>query len=198
MKTIKIILFISLFTLYVYSCKAQTIIPTENYHSYNQDLKDGTYIKDVNGVLNKFVGKWNGNYNNYNFLFDIRKSTDEFLNIKNDILTIRYRITDVQGNEIINTLSLPDESYYVIYGLNMDKDGNYRLFYQGYESECGQKGEVIIHAYTDSNPNKLLLILIPMRDMIDATDCPNGTTQLLPTEPNVIFTKQKINVKPIK
>ena len=51
MKTIKIILCTTLFTLFIFSCKAQTIISTENFHSYGKNLKQGDYIKDVNGVL---------------------------------------------------------------------------------------------------------------------------------------------------
>ncbi len=198
MKTIKIILFIGLFTLFIFSCKAQTIIPVEEFHSYGKGLKGGDYIKDINGVLDKYVGVWQGTHNNHNFLFNIKKTTLHKYGFFEDLLLIRYRITDAQGNEIINTLSLPDESIYVIEGIKMDEVGDYRLFYQGYESDCGQCGEIIIHAFMDSNPNKLLLILIPMRDMIDPTDCPNGTTQLLPTEPGITFTKQKVSLQPIK
>ncbi len=198
MKTIKTFIFTSIFTLFIFSCKAQTVIPVEEFHSYGNNLEDGDYIKDVNGVLDKYVGIWKGLYDNHFFLFDIRKSTDEFLNIKNDILTIRYSITDTEGKEIINTLSLPDESYYVISGLHMDKDGEYRLFYQGYESNCGQCGEIILHAITDTSIHKLILMLVPMRDMIDPVECPNGTTQLLPTKIGMYLLKQSLNIKPIK
>ena len=193
MKTKKSILCTILFTLFIFSCKGQTIIPTEKHINYiNNHIKitPDSYIKDVNGVLNKFIGLWKGTYNNQNFLFDIRKTTDEFLKIKNDILTIRYRITDSAGKEIINTLALPDSSLYVIGGLYLAGNGGYRLFYQGYESECGQKGEVIIHVREINNQEQMSLYLEPMRDLIDPADCPNETTQLLPTEEAVILTKQ--------
>ena len=190
MKTTKTTLCIFIFTLIIISCKAQTVIPVEKFHNYPENIKKGDYIKDVNGVLNKFTGVWEGIYNNRNFLFNIKKKTLQHYGFTEDLLLMRYRITDSAGKETINTLALPDSSLYVIGGIKMDEDGDYRLFYQGYESECGQKGEVIIHVRKINNQEQMSFYLEPMRDLIDPADCPNETTQLLPTEEAIILTKQ--------
>ena len=59
------------------SCKAQSILPIEKVIDY-RNSKTGipqniTQIKDVNGLLNKFIGVWKGTYNNKNYEFYIYK-----------------------------------------------------------------------------------------------------------------------------
>jgi len=60
----KKILIITLIVVSI-NCKAQTIqgiIPVENFFNYQNKIPDGTYIKDINNVLDKFTGKWLGSY----------------------------------------------------------------------------------------------------------------------------------------
>ncbi|MDO6855392.1 hypothetical protein Q4599_17620, partial [Cellulophaga lytica] len=57
------------------NCKAQHITPIEEVVNYFDEEngvmgdKDYVYLKDVNNVLEKFVGDWAGNYNGKNYLF---------------------------------------------------------------------------------------------------------------------------------
>jgi len=169
-------------------CNAQTIIPVETFYSYNKDLKAGDYIKDINGVLNKYVGVWTATYENKKFTFDIKKATVTHYGHTDDLLYMRYRITDSAGHEIINTLSLPDSSLYVIEGMKMDKDGNYFLFYQGYESDCGQHGDIALRILPEKDNKAMYFVYAPDRDIIFG--CDKEAEQLFPVEKSFMLTKQ--------
>ena len=118
-----------------FTCKAQ-IIPVENHFNYPNEIPNGTYIKDVNNALNKFTGTWIGSYDNKNYEVVIGQKTISYLKILNDIILLRYKITDSNGT-FINTLTLLDDSDYVIEGEYINPSGSYQLDYGGYEYDCG-------------------------------------------------------------
>lgn len=100
MKNIIMITFLSLTAL---SCKAQ-IIPIEediNYRTNEIEIPDGAYIKDVNNLLDKFIGTWTGTFDNKSYEFGITKQTVSFLGISIDRLIIKYVITDNVTNQVI-------------------------------------------------------------------------------------------------
>ena len=82
------------------SCKAQTIA-IEDFQDYvkqnKHGLLNGGYIKDVNNVLDKFVGTWKGTQNSKNYEFVIVKVTKNDGVLKEDKLLMRYKITDSNG-----------------------------------------------------------------------------------------------------
>src|SRR3712207_4180105 len=159
--TTNIVLSLCLYMASLLGCNAQTIIPIESFHAYHKNLKVGDYIKDVNGVLNKYVGIWTGTYKNKKFTYDIKKGTETYNGHTDDLLYMRYRITDSAGHEIINTLALPDSSLYTIKGLKMDKDGKYLLFYQGYDSDCGQSGDIALRILSEKDNKKMYFVYVP-------------------------------------
>lgn len=185
----KKILFIGCFILSIASCKAQQAIPVENQINYinnNINIPDGAYFKDVNNVLNKYIGEWKGSISNKNYTFIVDKFTHSFLGISVDKLLIRYKITNQAGTVIEDTTALTNASKYVIKGQYLD--AAYVLFYQGREFKCGQKGNVFISVY--ENNTKMQLFLVPDSDLIGTDDCPNGeASQLLPTD-SIILVKQ--------
>lgn len=183
----KTILIFSVLISTFIGCNAQHIIPTESFYSYGKNLVDGDYIKDVNGVLNKYVGTWSGTYENNKFTFEIKKSTLTHNGYTRDLLYVKYQILDINGKEVINTLSLSDDNFYTIKGLKMDKDGWYKLIYQGYESDCGQIGQVAISMVPGKDNRLMYLILDPDMDMIN---CSQVAKQLLPTKTPIVLTKQ--------
>ena len=128
LKKMKNILLIGFIILGTISCKAQ-IIAVENYNNYNNDLPDGAYIKDVNNVLGKFTGTWKGTYNNKNYEFRIIKYTEDNtkLKYKEDLLLIRYKITDSNGTVLEDTTTLANESPYVIKGSYLNKSYRVKL-----------------------------------------------------------------------
>src|SRR5699024_4418970 len=107
--------------LVAFSCIAQFyqpgIIPVEKSWEYiygdknNQGVPDGTYFKDVNNFLGKYTGIWQGNAGDKTIKIDGTKIVDHrSREIKEDKLLLRYKITDQNGNEYINTLNLPKDA----------------------------------------------------------------------------------------
>src|SRR5690606_10439727 len=124
------------------------IIPIENeitYRNNETEVPNGTYWKDVNNLFDKYLGTWVGTYNNKNYEFVVSKYTESFLGITKDRLIIKYKITDSNGNVIINTLNVPHDDMLVIEGNYLDENGEtYHLDYAGENFVCGQNGYVLI------------------------------------------------------
>jgi len=93
------------------------VVPLEEYYNYrtdaNLDMSDVSYFKDVNNHLDKFVGTWIGNYDNNTLELEITILENQPSRWQNyDILLIKYKITDNNGNEIVNTLNMFDNYKY--------------------------------------------------------------------------------------
>lgn len=194
---------IALFILSL-SCKAQynNIVPIENYHSYveNNNITQGTYLKDVNNVLNKYVGTWKGEFNGKQYTIKAHKSsrTTTSGKMKEDLIYIRYIIKDANGNVIEKTIG--DSNTSALQGNLFDKDNPdvYSLLYWGkddQEIKCGNIGDMFIE--TLENGTKLKMYVRPefmvFADVAGEPDpCPNG--RILPPFPEednpIILTKQ--------
>lgn len=190
----KKILLIGLIFLCTICRKAQNILPVENvinYHNSETGIpKNITQIKDINGLLNKFIGIWKGSYNNKNYEFrivkHIRQSTTR--NLSEDELLIRYKIVEANGTVLENTLDLDNDSPYVIHGSYYEENGTYVLYYQGKEHKCGQNGNLFI-SVDGTNTSKIRLGLYVHGDMMG--DCPNGAAlQILPITGGMELIKQ--------
>ena len=184
-------LFISLIVLiFSLSGKSQTI-PVEGYVDYKYEFSDWAYIKDVNNVLDKFVGTWTGTYDQKNYSFFVTKIKQELTHVKlrEDILLMRYTITDAGGNTIEDTTKLPDDHELVIDGQYMDEGGKYVLHYAGREFSCGQGGDVLIGMMEGSNNTQMFLTVFGSETWLS---CTTGYAEpLLPYKKNyVVLTKQ--------
>lgn len=173
---------------------APLTIPVEEHLYYldnDIEIPDGAYIQDVNAKLDKFVGTWIGTYNNKTYEFQVEEVTVPYLGITQDLLLMRYKITDANGNIIENTLGLPNDSPYVIEGQHFSSTGsNYTLYYVGEEAECGQSGNLYAEVTNSSNLNEMHIVLEPYHDTINSIDCPDGETEhILPLE-EIILNKQ--------
>ncbi|CAC9976799.1 DUF6705 family protein [Flavobacterium panici] len=186
MKTI-IILSLMIVSL---SCKAQQIVPLEKaieYRDSDIEIPDGTYLKVVNGLLNKYLGIWKGTYNNKNYVFIITKTKKDFLEISKDKLLVRYLITTPTGSILEDTRNLPDTNPLVIEGDYISKSkGYYTLNYFGQNSKCGQSGVVFISTTKDNKQMKLSLS--PNQGFIN-NKCSKIADQILPTT-SMNLTKQ--------
>ncbi|MDQ7917147.1 hypothetical protein RBU60_06130 [Mesonia sp. MT50] len=136
----------------VVSCKAQTLPSPQNIIPVEQqiinrnneiEVPDNTYYKDINNLFDKYIGVWTGNYNNKSYEFVISKINKSFLGITVDELIIKYKITDNNGNILVNTTNLPDDDLLVIEGDYLDENGEtYHLYYIGENYKCGQNGYI--------------------------------------------------------
>lgn len=176
------------------SCKAQTIVPVEKSIDYmiaGNGIPDGTYLKDVNNLLNKYIGTWKGTYEGKNYTFVITKFKDVFLGITEDKLLIRYLITTTNGVVIEDTRSLSDTSTYVIEGSFFSKDlSYYGLNFFGKNSICGNQGTVFIRMKNTTNTSMSLTFMQSM-ETIAEDNCP-GLKLAEPSLPinGMMLTKQ--------
>ncbi|AYN05058.1 DUF6705 family protein [Flavobacterium sp. 140616W15] len=186
----KNILTLGLIILSIISCKAQ-VLPVENVVNY-VNSKDGipkniTSIKDVNHLLDKFIGTWKGTYDGKNYEFKVLKITVDLGRLTEEKLVMRYLITNSNGTVIEDTRTLPDSSPYVIRGYYLEED-TYFLTYIGKNAKCGQKGTLLIDFLKDNSNTKMNLFFSPSREIIYENDC-SGFKQIMPLTETVL-TKQ--------
>ncbi|MBS3737741.1 MAG: hypothetical protein KGY51_01940 [Psychroflexus sp.] len=181
-------LFFILLTMCVYGISAQIqqagIVPLEEYYTYktqdNLKLSDVTYFKDINNLLDPYVGVWAGSYDNKTLNLEISKQ-ENILNafISYDKLLIKYKITDSNGQDLVNTLNMFDSYRYHMTGKFFNSDASiYLVSYEGLEHECNQKGTVLLELL---DSNTMTLWVIGDRDLV-LGDCPDGNIHILPTE----------------
>jgi len=192
----KITLF-AIFLLFV-SCKAQ-IIPVEQVIGNYDMVEEGqtNYIKDINNVLDDYVGTWIGNYNNKNYTFIITKTTiifDEKYNIDADILLMKHLIAGSTTSDIIEDTTLLSDKDAHSSGLYFDRFSSgglsYVFDYGGDYYDCGRMGEVVVTLFNDKT--QMYLIMIQGHDTVVNYDeeCPGGEVeQVLPTE-RIALTKK--------
>lgn len=188
----KNIFIIGLLTLSTLNCKAQ-IVPVEQVlNTFDNVPDENAYIKDVNNIFNDYIGTWTGATNNKNYEFYITKTTvvfDEDYNINQDILLMRYLITDSLGTVIENTTATSDDNAPctgVYFRTTSQPDLTYVFSYGGEEFFCGQNGDVFITLI--NNNTQMYLLLYPNHEIY--SDCQTGLAeQVLPTE-KILLTKQ--------
>ena len=174
------------------SCKAQTIMPVETMVNYlygeNGIPKTITYFKDINHLLDKYVGTWKGTDNDKIFEFSITKNTSIDDGLSQDELLIRYFITTTSGTIIEDTRFETNDNC-SIEG-NYIKNAYYALTYSGRDTQCGQSGNVFITMVKNTNNTQMKLFLEQDQVLLNEEICPNGRTpQVLPME-QILLTKQ--------
>lgn len=172
-------------------CYAQNIIPVEKVVDYidNPDLglkDDGvTEVRDINNKLTPFVGVWKGVYENNNYEFRVVKKTEDDGELKEDILLMRYKITNASGAVIENTLSLPDNDVLIINGYYLSRNGSYVLSYVG-RDDCGQNGSIYISTYGINNSRMRFGLYV--EGGFDPENCVEEAQQVIPKK--IELTKQ--------
>lgn len=183
----KFFLFIPLVLIACTTCNAQKPpqqlpIPIEemiDYMNNDVEINDGAYFKDVNNVLDKYVGTWVGVYDNKTYEFQLMEFTDNYLGISEDKILMRYKITDSNGNVIESTLGLPDESPYVIKGYYLsENEANYILTYIS-QQPCTVWGHIYINVM--NNGTTMRLFLMPDPEVGIGENCINGLSSIFPT-----------------
>ncbi len=157
------------------SCKAQIIVPVEkslDYRIAGNGIPEGTYLKDVNNLLSKYVGTWKGDYAGKNYTFYITKYTYKPFKVTYDLLLTRYLITSSNGTILEDTRSASNTDTYVIKGDYFSKDlASYASNYFGKNSQCGNKGLVFIRI--KNNTNTLMSVAFePDKIFMSEDTCP--------------------------
>ena len=176
--------------LFGLSCKAQRlpspdiVFPLEDYSSYietHDKIPGGTYFKDVNHLLDKYVGTWTGNYKNHTYTLEIVEKIavpgSARHSLKYDQLRIRYKITDSAGNLIRSTLNLPDDDVLIIDGLVFKSSSaqTYKAVYVSEQSTCGDWGTLYL-SIANPNETQMSLYIAPGDTMTYPEECPDGYT----------------------
>ncbi|WP_397302212.1 hypothetical protein [Nonlabens ulvanivorans] len=194
-KTRYYLTFLMIITVQLSSC--QVIMDLETYAIYADDQEisipdDVTYIKDVNNSLAPYIGTFIGTYNGNTITFTITKLTETDW-ITRDILNIKYKIEDANGNILVQTFNFPDNSH-DISGRRFKTQGDYLASYHGFDAtgfdECGQSGTFSL-SINRLSPNQLDLYLANSMEILLQDDCPNGATpHVFPV--NVVFSLTRI------
>ncbi len=177
-----ILFFSTLLSAHAQQLHKEGEVPIENYWSYMESLSQqdidfvpkGTYFKDINHVLTKYVGTWTGSYKGKDYLIVINSSTLYLKRLKMDILAFRYKITNGTGDILVNTLQKLSSSPYVAEGLYFSRNDShiYCINYIGENSKCGNMGTLLLDIAADGQT--MHLYINPSGDLINSADCPNG------------------------
>ncbi|WP_404986859.1 DUF6705 family protein [Chryseobacterium sp. M5] len=174
MKRIYSIIIITLFNI---SCMAQTVsLETMAQCSNNPETcPNSTYVKDVNNLLNKYVGTWIGTLNgkNYEFNFVKKENTGEV--IKWDFLVGRLKITNSNGIVEYNSFNKPENE--LSEGYNFQPDLKvYLMRFSGGKLGCIDYGYTYMWIKPET-PNVMGINFHPDNDIV-TEDCSNFITTL--------------------
>ncbi|RNA61452.1 hypothetical protein D1631_05645 [Chryseobacterium nematophagum] len=139
---------------------------------------DAKSVKDINGLLNKYVGTWKGTLdgNNYEFNFIKKENVERgYDSVKWDILIGRVKIINSNGDIIFNNFNLSNND--ANWGDNFQKDlTRYLVIFSGNKVECIDSGYLYLRIQSET-PNNMDLSFIPDRDIV-TQDCSNFQTTI--------------------
>lgn len=104
----KNIVYIICFLSVCINCKAQQQVLSMN--TVGMHLEN-TYYKDLDNELNQYEGTWKGTFDNkiFTIIFSKIKLHNSIGNYDQDRIIGKYKMQDINGNELYSTYSLPDE-----------------------------------------------------------------------------------------
>lgn len=177
MKKIFSIIIIMTFNI---SCLAQTVSleTMAQCDSNPQTCPDATYIKDVNNLLNKYVGTWKGTLNGKSYEFNfIKKENFGFgENLKRDRLIGRLKIINSNGVVEYNSFIKPDNDT-DFFGDNFQSDLKvYLMRFSGEQVGCIDYGYTYMWIKPQT-PNTMGINFHPDNDTV-SEDCSNFITTL--------------------
>lgn len=153
------------------------------------NMPKADYAKDINGLLNKYVGTWKGTFEGKTYEFNIIKKenvTFEFSNTKWDKLVGRVKIIDSNGSILFNNFNKTDNDTGL--GYNFQKDLKlYLMRFNGEKINCIDDGFIYINVKSET-PNKMTINFHPDNDIV-MEDCSNFKTTM-PTNKIISLTKQ--------
>lgn len=182
-------IFFIILTIFTTALNAQTL-SLETMAQYEPgNMPKADYAKDLNGLLNKYVGTWKGTFEGKTYEFNIIKKENviiEFVNAKWDKLIGRVKITDSNGSVLFNNFNKTDNDANL--GYNFQKDLKlYLMRFNGGKINCIDYGFIYINVRPDT-PTKMSISFYPDNDIV-TEDCSNFKTTM-PTNKIIYLTKQ--------
>ena len=188
----KNIYILALYLLFLGQTNAQNIVPLENCidkRELGDGFPDGTYLKDVNHLLDPLIGTWKGSIDNKTYFFYITKQTKTAYSITRDKLNARHYIVDNNTGVILqDTRNTSDVD---ISGDYFEKDrSTYVLNYWGENSRCGNQGWIRIKSLSPTSM-RFSYSWNPL-DLAPREECPGGkrVKSLFPENVDLILNKQ--------
>ena len=175
--------------------QAQLIVPIDELSKYHKKyglLPDHTHFKDVNGILDKYTGTWEGSLDNKSYYFLITKKInvqDEMNPLSfEDGLVIQFKITDKNTGKVLYDKFKDPERFQVNNSDYLRTTKNkYAIYYVGDSTEeinCGDIGRMFLELIEVGKlsvyvkPNHMAFSLVEGREH----PCPNG--RVIPPFPN--------------
>lgn len=177
----------------VSSCKAQNPVVAidANYSS----ASNGTYFKDLNNEMEKFVGTWLYNINGISFTLTLQKKESVF-NGKHyeDILIGEYKYVS-NGTEVVNTLpniNNPNPVKHKVFGnyvlpCNGCNNRKFNLMFEDSQRSY-LNASITLNYLINSNPEQIKVILIAEDSSLLPTE--NSPTTIRVPYGTYIMTKQ--------
>ena len=183
-------LFLILTLLYYAHSTAQQTVSLETMalcRSNPETCPDAQYVKDVNNLLNKYVGTWKGTLegNNYEFNFIKKENVARGSDSQWDMLIGRVKITHQNGNILFNNFDKPDDK--VSFGDIFQKDLKvYLVVFSGNKSGCIDTGYLYLRI-SPQTPNQMTISFLPDYDIV-TQDCSHFKTTI-PTGKKIYLTR---------
>ncbi|TXE17646.1 hypothetical protein ES692_08765 [Psychroserpens burtonensis] len=171
----KNLFFAILFLLLALSCKAQS--PILSLDTYEHQIPDNAYVKDLNNELNKFAGTWIFSQNNITFTITLQKQEQTFNGDYYEDYIIGEYAYLINTLEIINTLSSLQEANAtnnsqtnenIIEYLNIRNIGG-RYLENGQDSGCNDcsENERVLELYLVDPDRKYLSTSLILRYLVN-------------------------------
>ena len=121
-------------------CAAQSLAaPIKPLLTLPSNLKAGDYLKDLNNVLQPYVGTWEGTANNKKYTFVITKFTKKYQAFGNyylDELKLKFRVTNLSTGVILyDNLDAVSYEQYTIYAASPSR-GMLACFFTDSAANC--------------------------------------------------------------
>jgi hypothetical protein len=185
-----ITLFLALLAL---SGKSQTMSLEETAQCQaNPNCAGYTYTKDINNILDKYIGTWKGTYNGKVYEIKFNKNLYDNMDIKRDRIKGRLRIT-ITGNTpltIFDNFNEPDDNKIRFSGVGLTSNlQSYEMLFSGpFTSGCINRGSIFLKI-NPITPNQMRIIYWSDRD-IAVGECPSTFSQTFPEQQEIFLTRQ--------
>ena len=107
------------------------------------DQPNGTYFKDINGVLTKYIGTWEGVLNNKKYTFVFQLFPQHYINYPDgsyeyrDEVKVKFKVIDLSNNAVLyDGLSIANYDDFLIRGIALPNRGIFKCWFTDTLANC--------------------------------------------------------------